>query len=183
MSDIKPEQSNEAKVIEKYNKVLIIDDELALVHNMQDYLENHQVGFASAENANSALVLIETDLFDVIFCDIQMPEMNGLTFLETIRHKGITTPVVFFSGFYEKDMLQVAMQLGAFDFIEKPVTEETLIKVTERATEYGLLQRKIADIRDTKDSKQKKTLNEYKNKINQLVVRKFTAAHANREEK
>jgi len=166
---------DETKTIEKYGKVLVIDDELALLQNIQDYLEGQKIGFTPAENADQALGLLQNEKFDVIFCDIQMPKMNGLRFLETIRHQGDSTPVVFFSGFYESQMLKEAMKLGAYDFIEKPLEEDHLLAVVNNATEYGLLQRKIAGIENQKDPKAKKSLNEFKNKINQLRVNKYSA--------
>jgi DNA-binding NtrC family response regulator len=177
MSDI----IEDSKTIEKYGKVLVIDDELALVQNIQDMLEAKSIGFMPAENAQQALELLGTEKFDVIFCDIQMPKMNGLQFLESIRHQGNPVPVVFFSGFYEKEMLQQAMKLGAYEFLEKPLAEEQLIQTVERATEYGLLQRKIAGIAEVKDPKVKKSLNEYQNKIKQLRVTKFAALQSERK--
>jgi two-component system nitrogen regulation response regulator NtrX len=168
---------DETIAIEKYGRVLVVDDELALLQNIQDHLESQQIGFMPAENAVQALDLLKTEKFDVIFCDIQMPKMNGLQFLETIRHQGDSTPVVFFSGFYENEMLKSAMQLGAYDFIEKPLDENHLINVVNNATEFGLLQRRIAGVSESKDPKHKKTLNEFKNKMNQLKVTKYSALH------
>ena len=165
----------ETKTIEKYNRVLVVDDEIALLQNIQDILEGQKIGFAQAENAAQALELLQNEKFDVIVCDIQMPKMNGLRFLETIRHKGDSTPVVFFSGFYESEMLKDAMKLGAYDFIEKPLEEAHLLSTLNNATEYGLIQRQMAGIADETDSKTKKTMNEFKSKINQLRVIKYSA--------
>lgn len=171
MSDI----DAESKTIEKFNRVLVVDDEIALLQNIQDILEAQQIGFVQAENATQALDLLQAEKFDVIVCDIQMPKMNGLRLLETIRHKGDSTPVVFFSGFYESEMLKEAMRLGAYDFIEKPLEEAHLLSTLNNASEYGLIQRKMAGIADQKDAKAKKTLNDFKNKINQLRVTKYSA--------
>lgn len=176
--------SNEegAKVIEKFNKILIVDDEPALLQQLQEILDFHKVNAMIAESVQKGFELLEAEQFDLLICDIRLPTMSGLTFLETIRHKGNLTPVVFYSGFYEMDMLKQAMKIGAFDFIEKPISEKKLLEVIEGATEFSLLQRKIAEVKGQTDSKSKKVVKECEQKINQLRPRKFSAMTPHREE-
>ena len=176
--------SNEegAKDIEKHNKILIVDDEPALLQQLQEILDFHKISAVIAESVQKGFELLDSDQFDILICDIRLPGMSGLNFLEAIRHKGILTPVVFYSGFYETDMLKEAMKLGAFDFIEKPISEKKLLEVIAGATEFSVLQRKIAEVKDQNDSKSKKVIKECEQKINQLRPRKFAAMTPHREE-
>lgn len=163
----------ESKPIEKYGKVLILDDEEGLRELIKEILEASGIKVTTADNPKTALAILETENFDMILSDVQMPEMTGLQFLETISLQGNLTPLVFLSGFYEKDMLRKSMQLGAFDFLEKPISPIRLIKVVENAAEVGVLRRKINFIRDRKNVKLLDFIPEYEKRISQLRLANY----------
>ena len=156
--------------IGKYGKVLIVDDDPELLDVVRQVLESHKLIVSAAENGQQALEIVAQEKFDVILSDIKMPEMDGIQFLEALGSKSIPTPVVFYSGFFEKEMLQRAMQLGAFDFLGKPIGSKKMLQVIDNATEVGVLQRKVEFIRENKKEKLYDFIPEYENRITQLCL-------------
>ncbi len=100
-------------------KILIIDDEAPIRRVLRDILENESYQVFDAGTGMEALQHIKEQDFDAIFCDIKMPEMDGLETLEAIR-KESEVPVIMLSGHGTIDTAVEAIKKGAFDFIPKP---------------------------------------------------------------
>ena len=100
-------------------KILIIDDEAPIRRVLRDILENESYQVEDAGTGMDALQLIKEQDFDAIFCDIKMPEMDGIETLEGIRQVS-DTPVIMLSGHATIDNAVDAIKKGAFDFIQKP---------------------------------------------------------------
>jgi len=115
-------------------KILLVDDEPEILDAIAEFLELKGHAVESASNGKSGLdmVLGHND-FDLVFSDIGMPEMDGLTLLEKIRSNEIDTSVILMSGRGDVSNTIRALQLGALDFIVKPVylksVEEALDKI------------------------------------------------------
>ncbi len=90
-----------------------------------------------ASNGKEALELTTKQTFDAILTDINMPIMNGIEFLKSLRANGNETPVVILTGHYDKELVIQALRLGAFEFLDKPWSEENLADVIGRALELG----------------------------------------------
>jgi len=87
----------------------------------------------TASNGKQALDLVLADHeFDLVFSDIKMPEMDGLTFLEKIRHYDISVPVILISGQGDLESSIRALKLGALDFIVKPVHLKSVAEALEK---------------------------------------------------
>lgn len=108
--------------------ILIIDDSEALVSSVGTILKhnNYQVDFAY--NGSDALRKIQTHAYDVVLCDIDMPGMSGLEFLEKIRKDEERLDVILMTGFLEPEYFIKAIRLGASDFISKPIEFQQLSK-------------------------------------------------------
>ena len=100
-------------------KILIIDDEAPIRRVLRDILENENYQVDDASNGMEALQLIKEHDFDAVFCDIKMPEMDGIEVLEAIR-KESDMPVIMLSGHGTIETAVEAIKKGAFDFIPKP---------------------------------------------------------------
>ena len=100
-------------------KILIIDDEAPIRRVLRDILENESYQVADASTGMEALQHIKEQDFDAIFCDIKMPEMDGIETLEAIR-KESDVPVIMLSGHGTIETAVEAIKKGAFDFIPKP---------------------------------------------------------------
>ena len=100
-------------------RILIIDDEAPIRRVLRDILENESYQVDDAATGMDALQLIKEHDFDAVFCDIKMPEMDGIEVLEAIR-KESDVPVIMLSGHGTIETAVEAIKKGAFDFIPKP---------------------------------------------------------------
>jgi CheY-like chemotaxis protein len=95
------------------------------------------VHITPARNGKEALDLVSKNWYDAILSDIHMPVMNGLDLLANLRGLGKEIPLVFLTGFGDKDHAVRALRLGCFDFLDKPFDADRLRAVVHRATEVG----------------------------------------------
>ena len=100
-------------------RILIIDDEAPIRRVLRDILENESYQVDDAGTGMEALQHMKEQDFDAIFCDIKMPEMDGIEVLEAIR-KESDVPVIMLSGHGTIETAVEAIKKGAFDFIPKP---------------------------------------------------------------
>jgi len=133
------------------SKILIIDDERSIRNTLKDILsyENYQVSLA--ENGMEAIKMVTSTEFDVILCDIKMPEMDGLEVLEKLQKIAFDVPVIMISGHGNIDTAVEAIKKGAFDFIEKPLDLNRILITIKNAldkavllTETKVLKRKVS---------------------------------------
>ena len=119
-------------------KVLIIDDEPAIRRAMRSILENEGYTISDAPSAIDALPLLNDDTFDAIFCDIKMPHMDGIEFLE--KAQTITdAPIIIISGHGTIDIAVDAIKKGAYDFIEKPIDLNRMLITLRNALDKNQL--------------------------------------------
>src|SRR5512133_445173 len=120
-------------------KILVIDDEKSIRNTLKDILgfEGYQVEMA--ENGMIGINLVKSTDFDIILCDIKMPEMDGLEVLEQIRKIKPESTVVMISGHGTIDTAVEAIKKGAFDFIEKPLDLNRLLITLRNASDKTAL--------------------------------------------
>lgn len=130
-------------------KILVIDDERSIRNTLKDILgfEGYQVELA--ENGMTGIGLVKSADFDIILCDIKMPEMDGLEVLEQIMQHKPESTVVMISGHGTIDTAVEAIKKGAFDFIEKPLDLNRLLITLRNASDKSAL------LKETKILKQK----------------------------
>ena len=116
-------------------KILIIDDERSIRNTLKDILEfeKHQVSLA--ENGLKGLETAQNEMFDLIFSDIKMPEMDGIELLTQLKEKDIEAPIVMISGHGNIETAVECIKRGAFDFIEKPIDLNRLLITVRNALE------------------------------------------------
>ncbi len=118
-------------------KILIVDDELDMLSgcaNIMSALGNKPI---PVNNGKTAIELLKEDDFDLVFCDLLMPEIDGMQIIEAVQKYAPQTPVIIFSAYGTIDRAVTAMKAGAYDFIEKPLDTERLKIILEK----GLRQR------------------------------------------
>ena len=130
-------------------KILIIDDEAPIRRVLRDILENENYQVDDASTGIDALQLIKDHDFDAVFCDIKMPEMDGIETLEAIR-KESDVPVIMLSGHGTIETAVEAIKKGAFDFIPKPpdlnrllITLRNALDKKNLATENKVLKKAV----------------------------------------
>lgn len=108
-------------------KVLIIDD--STINNMllQDILESEGYEVFSALNGREALQVLENQTPEMILLDIMMPEINGFDLLKKFREDELNIPVIVISAYNSTDYFERAKDLGAIDYMLKPVKGVELI--------------------------------------------------------
>jgi two-component system, NtrC family, nitrogen regulation response regulator NtrX len=113
--------------------LLIIDDDINTLASLARAfrLAGHEAWIC--DNAAKGLDLLKEKSFDLVFSDVVMPSMDGITFLEKLREQGIQTPVVMISGQATVAMAVKATQLGALDFLEKPLSTDKLLLTVHNA--------------------------------------------------
>lgn len=112
-----------------YN-ILIIDDERAIRRALREILELEDYEVYEATDGKDALDKIKQQVFDIIFCDIKMPKMDGLEFLN--KSKEISSaPVVMISGHGTIETAVESLKMGAVDYIEKPLDLNKILSVVK----------------------------------------------------
>lgn len=130
-------------------KVLIIDDERSIRNTMKDILEFEGHDISLAADGREGLEAALGSNFDVIFCDIKMPGIDGVEVLEKIVENGVDSSVVMISGHGTIDTAVECIKKGAFDFIQKPLDLNRILITLKNATEKTVL------VKETKILKKK----------------------------
>ncbi|MEO2279545.1 sigma-54-dependent transcriptional regulator [Pseudoalteromonas pernae] len=109
------------------NKVIyVIDDEASIRDSLQQLLELEGYAVKCFDDANKALHTLNRRFEGVVLSDISMPMMNGIDFLTQVQQFDSELPVIFLTGYADVSTAVKAMQLGAYDLFEKPITEQLL---------------------------------------------------------
>ncbi len=117
-------------------RVLVVDDEADIRALIQDILTDEGYGVSVAADAAEARLARSKRKFDLILLDIWMPDTDGITLLREWSDGGeLTCPVVIMSGHGTVDTAVEATRLGAFDFVEKPLSLAKLLRTVEAALE------------------------------------------------
>lgn len=116
-------------------KILVIDDERANRFSLKEILQDEGYEVETAEDGPSGLELAGKERFDVIFCDIKMPGMEGTEVLDKLIAEGIESAIVMISGHADINTAVECIKKGAFDFIEKPLDLNRILITIKNATD------------------------------------------------
>ncbi len=119
----------------KHMKILIVDDERAIRNSLKEILMDEGYEADVAEDGPSALEAASKERYDVIFCDIKMPGMEGTEVLEKLVEEGIDSAVVMISGHGDIQTAVECIKKGAFDFIQKPLDLNRILITIKNATD------------------------------------------------
>jgi len=131
------------------SKILVIDDEAPIRNSLKEILEYEKYTVDTAEDGPTGLHILGKEKFDVIFCDIKMPKMDGLEVLAKIQESGSEVPVIMISGHGTVDTAVEALKNGAYDFIQKPLDLNRILVTLRNATDQSTL------VKETKVLKRK----------------------------
>ena len=116
--------------------VLVVDDEENIRHMLTLVLEREGYRVDTATDGLDAYEKINAGEFDIVLCDVRMPELTGIELLQRIKAEGINTTVIVMSAYGTVDTAIEAMKEGAYDYLSKPFKRDevllTLRKVEER---------------------------------------------------
>ena len=130
-------------------KILIIDDERSIRNSLKEILADEGYDVDVAENGAQGCALVDKEKYSVIFCDIKMPEMDGMEVLDRLAQMGVDSAVIMISGHGDIDTAVECIKRGAFDFIQKPLDLNRILITIKNATE------KVSLVKETKILKKK----------------------------
>jgi DNA-binding NtrC family response regulator len=130
----------------KGSSILIADDDEPIRDLLRDILEPEGATIRLVGSGKEALAAIDADEPDVAICDVRMPPPDGLGVLQELRTKGNTTPVLIITAQPSSTKTIEAMQLGAYDYINKPFDPDEILHTVQRALEHRRLTRLVADL-------------------------------------
>lgn len=116
-------------------KVLIVDDERAIRNSLKEILGDEGYSVDTAEDGATALDMSAKEKYDVIFCDIKMPNMDGIEVLDTMIKNGIDAAIVMISGHGDISTAVECIKKGAFDFVEKPLDLNRVLITIKNASD------------------------------------------------
>ena len=130
-------------------RILVVDDERPIRNSMKEILSDEGYEVDVAEDGASALAMVDKERYDVIFCDIKMPGMDGIEVLDKLGQAGVDSSVIMISGHGDIDTAVECIRKGAFDFIQKPLDLNRILITVKNATDKTKL------VQETKTLKKK----------------------------
>lgn len=116
------------------NKILLVEDDPDLREALIDTLELANVTVASAEDGESAILMLKENSYDLVVTDVNMPGIDGHELLDYIKKHHVALPVILMTAFAEVNKAVDAMRRGAVDYLMKPFEPEMLIAAVDKYT-------------------------------------------------
>lgn len=135
--------------------ILIIDDERAIRNVLKDILNNEGYTTVEASDGEAGLAQFSAGNFDLVLCDIKMPKVDGIEFLQKAKDINPDVPIIIISGHGNIETAVDAVKKGAFDFISKPpdlnrllITIRNAMDKTTLVKETKVLRKKVSRIQE-----------------------------------
>lgn len=114
--------------------ILIVDDDEHMLELMEDLLASDGYNFSSASSGSEALSTFRGGGYDLILLDINLPDANGFELAKQIRSDKVhEIPILFVTGFSDRNDIKTAFEQGGFDYITKPIQKDELLARVEHA--------------------------------------------------
>ncbi len=129
------------------SRILIVDDDVAVTNYLMVFLMQNEIFEPTVINDSRQVPeVLEQESFDAILMDMDMPNLSGMDLLKIIHERKIESPVIVLSGVNDVDLAVRALKLGAFDYLSKPVEDEYLLEVINKAIEHHTLHDSISQL-------------------------------------
>ncbi|MEX1193183.1 MAG: sigma-54 dependent transcriptional regulator [Brumimicrobium sp.] len=130
-------------------KILVIDDEKSIRRALKEILEFEDFEVDEAEDGKEGLDKAKNSFYDIIFCDIKMPKMDGMEVLEALQKEKVESPIIMISGHGNIETAVEAIKKGAFDFIEKPLDLNRILVTIRNAGDKTTLVEETKTLKKT----------------------------------
>lgn len=117
-------------------RILVVDDEIIVIKSAERVLRAEGYTIEGALGGREAIMKLEQSNYDLVFTDLKMPEVDGLTLIRWIRKNRPSIGIVIITGYPSQDTIKEALELGIIDYVPKPFTPSVLIDVTVRAADW-----------------------------------------------
>src|SRR6185503_14482482 len=128
--------------------LLVVDDELGIRSSLAGILGDEGWAVDLADSGEAALELLKGHSYRGIFLDVWLPGIDGLETLRLMRRAGVEAPVIIISGHGNIDTAVRATKLGAFDFVEKPLSLEKVLLTLRNALRTRKLEQQSRSLRE-----------------------------------
>ncbi len=129
------------------HKLLIVDDEDSIRQTLKSVMEEEGYSASVADSAEAALEILKSESFDVVLLDIWLPQMDGLEALKRIREDDNAPEVIMISGHGTIETAVRATKLGAYDFLEKPLSIEKTLTLIRHAIDARRLRQENRELK------------------------------------
>ena len=135
-------------------RVLVVDDDTTLLKMLEQTLARAQYQVFTAPDAETGVARLDEVRPEIVVTDLKLPGMDGIEFLRRVRAHRAGCEVVVMTGFATLERAVEAMRLGAYDFVEKPIDRERLLRTVGKALEKHSLQTEYSRLRARLDEGQ-----------------------------
>ncbi|HQL42706.1 MAG TPA: response regulator, partial [Spirochaetota bacterium] len=125
--------------------VLVVDDEESIRDILSRYLQLKGYAVLTAGNGHSAMDILQSQPVDLVLTDLNMPNVNGRELLKRMAEKFPDIPKIVLSGYGSNEDMLVALKSGAYDFIQKPLTD---FGILDKSVERAIERKKLKEERD-----------------------------------
>ena len=135
---LKLDYSSEAKTLKRVEvdnpkaRILCVDDEPVILDSFRKILVLDGYSVDTVERGKEALGLVRTNHYDFVYVDIKMPEMDGVEVTKQVKYVRPDIDVIIITGYASVETAVETMKFGAMDYVEKPFTEDELLKFTKQ---------------------------------------------------
>jgi two-component system nitrogen regulation response regulator NtrX len=136
----------------KKRRILVIDDERAIRETLSEILTDEGYAVTAVESGEDGLRRFLEETFDLVFLDVWLRDRDGLSLLEAADGRLSEVPVVMISGHANVETAVRAVRLGAYDFLEKPLSLERVVLTAQKAIERRDLLAEVATFRGRRES-------------------------------
>ena len=126
-------------MMKEHCNILVIDDEQVIIDSISKIASLEELTVDSSLPGKVAFEKISAKDYDLIICDIMLPEMDGFQILNELAKRNVDTPVIMTTGYSTIENAVKSLYLGAIDFIPKPFTIDEMISLIHRAMRYSKL--------------------------------------------
>jgi len=117
-------------------KILVVDDEAIVIRSAERVLKAEGYIVEGALGGREAIKKIEENGYDLVFTDLKMPEVDGITLIRWIKKTNPSIGIVMITGYPSQETIKEALELGIIDYVPKPFTPSVLLDVADRAVEW-----------------------------------------------
>ncbi|MBT8487402.1 MAG: sigma-54 dependent transcriptional regulator, partial [Gemmatimonadetes bacterium] len=128
-------------------KILIIDDDAGLRKSLTLILSDAGYDVVQAEDGEQGLATAQEQSPDIILCDVRMPKLGGIEFLEAYRESGGRALILVMTAYGGLDLAMEAMKKGAYDYIPKPFGSDDVLLIVRKAEEREQLRQEVGRLR------------------------------------
>ena len=133
--------------------VLCVDDEVGYLETLLKRMRKRQVNVSGVNSGQEALEWLSTNAADVVVMDVRMPGMDGIETLTAIKKVNPLVEIIMLTGHADLQVARKGMEMGAFDYLMKPIDiDELLYKVQDACKKKVIQEKKIMKTREPVDS-------------------------------